>query len=592
MAEIPSRKLAVLLHADVVGSTALVRLDETVAHERMQNAFRRLAEVIAIHGGIAHEIRGDALVAEFSKASDAISAAIAFQSANSDHNERLSDDIRPVVRVGIALGEVVIADGTITGEGIVLAQRLEQLAEPGGACIHDAAYQTVPKRLPFTFENMGEQQLKGFDELVRAYAVRPGPPASPSDLVASSERSVDKLESPDKPSIAVLPFTNMSGDAEQEFFSDGITEDIITELSRFSMFVVIARNSSFAFKGKSVDIKEIGLSLGVDYILEGSVRKSGHRVRVTAQLIEADTGNHLWADRYDRELEDIFAVQDEVAQTIVSMLAVRMEEDALELSKRKPPRDLRAYDLWLRGNRSLDLWTAEGNTEAIELFERAIALDSTFARAHAGLAAACQWTTSYTAWNTSNRDMNAAALAHARRAVELDDTDYQPHVVLAWVHHMRREYEQSRRHLDVALARNPNDADNLAHRSILLTTAGEPELGRVCAEAAIRLNPFHGDFYLCFLGASLFFLDRYEEAIAAFSQAPDGLPEVRALVAAAYALTQRLDEAQEIIQAFIANYSLNWVGEPNAETIVGLFSFKLERDADLLLRGLRAAGMD
>ena len=290
MAETPTRKLAVLLHADVVGSTALMRLNESVAHERMQDAFRRFSEIIAEHGGTAHEIRGDALVAEFRKASDAVAAGTTFQSANANHNESLGDQVRPVVRVGIALGEVVVADGTITGEGIVLAQRLEQLAEPGGVCIQGAAYETVPKRLPFTYENLGEQQLKGFDELIRAYAVRPGPLASPSDLVASSERNVDTLKSPDKPSIAVLPFTNMSGDAEQEFFSDGITEDIITELSRFSMFAVIARNSSFAFKGKSVDIKEIGFSLGVDYILEGSVRKSGHRVRVTAQLIEADTG--------------------------------------------------------------------------------------------------------------------------------------------------------------------------------------------------------------------------------------------------------------------------------------------------------------
>lgn len=243
MEESPSRKLAVLLHADVVGSTALVQADETLAHERIRDAFRRFSEIIATHGGIAHEIRGDAVVAEFSKASDAVSASLSFQDANTAHNRNFDDAVLPVVRVGIAMGEVVIADNTVTGEGIVLAQRLEQLAEPGGVCIQGAAYETVPKRLPFEYENLGERELKGFDEPVRAFRV------VIAGLHAKAvETPSDELKIPDEPSIAVLPFTNMSGDSEQEFFADGLSEDIITGLSSVRGLLVIARGSTFCLQ--------------------------------------------------------------------------------------------------------------------------------------------------------------------------------------------------------------------------------------------------------------------------------------------------------------------------------------------------------
>ena len=531
---------------------------------------------------------GDAVLAMFEAVVDEVSCATAIQEKLRERNQELPDERKVQFRIGVNLGDVIEDRGDIYGDGVNVAARLESLAEPGGICIAGAVHDAVGARLPLVYEFMGEQSVKNIKHSVRAYRVLVD--SEEESKAAPSEKPL--LELPDKPSIAVLPFTNMSGDPEQEYFSDGISEDIITELSRFPMFFVIARNSSFLFKGQSVDMKEIGSSLGVRYVLEGSVRKSGQRVRVTAQLVEAETGNHLWADRYDRELEDIFAVQDEVTQTIVSMLAVRVEEEKLELAKRKSPQDLQAYDLWLRGKKSLDHWTAEGNAEASHLFAEAIAIDPTFARAHAGLAAAYEWATWYSAWNETNRDLGEAALQYAQKAVEIDDTDYQPHTVLAWIYLMRREYERSRRHLDSALARNPNDADNLANRAMILTASGEPEAGRKCAEAAIRLNPHHPDFYLCFLGASLFFLDRYEDAIAAMEQAPDGLPEVRAIVAAACALVERTDDAREHIGKFVANYSLNWKGNPSAETIAGLLSLRRQRDTDLLLRGLRKAGLD
>lgn len=286
----PSRKLAVLLHADVVGLTALVQLDETLAHQRIQDAFRRFSETIAEHDGIAHELRGDALVAEFARASDAVSASLTFQVANTSHNEQLSDQVLPVIRVGIAMGEVVVADNTVTGEGIVLAQRLEQLAEPGGVCIQDAAYQTVPKRLPFEYESLGEREIKGFEEPVRVYSVSTKSGVELPEARGRVQPDTTANDLPEKPSIAVLPFNNMSGDPDQEYFSDGLTEDIITELSHYRDLFVTARNSSFAFRGQSPDIVDVGKKLSVHYVLEGSIRKSGKRIRVSAQLIDARTG--------------------------------------------------------------------------------------------------------------------------------------------------------------------------------------------------------------------------------------------------------------------------------------------------------------
>ncbi|MCP4332310.1 MAG: adenylate/guanylate cyclase domain-containing protein [Gammaproteobacteria bacterium] len=262
-----SRKLAVLLHADIVGSTSLVQENETLAHERIQDTFRRFSETIASHGGIAHEIRGDALVAEFTRASDAVSAAVDFQLANATHIEELLDEIRPIVRIGIAMGEVVIADNTVTGEGIVLAQRLEQLAKPGSVCIQGAAYETVPKRLPFVYENLGSHNLKGFEEPINACAVRHESDTTVVVTKALSSGATVDANLSDKPSIAVLPFANMSGDTEQEYFSEGITEDIIIELSRFRDLYIIARNSTFTFKGQDVDINR-----GVKLLLDSTDR--------------------------------------------------------------------------------------------------------------------------------------------------------------------------------------------------------------------------------------------------------------------------------------------------------------------------------
>ena len=319
-----SRKLAVILHADVVGSTSLVQKNEAIAHKRIQAAFHQFSETIRSYGGIAREIRGDALVAEFERASDAVAAALAFQVSNVELNTAIEDDIQPQVRIGISLGEVIVADNTVTGTGVVLAQRLEQLAGPGGVVVQGSVSETVPTRMPFEFGYLGEQDLKGFDKPVRAFSasLQEGKTLpAPEVTAAPHSAKPEGLQVPDKPSIAVLPFISMSSDPEQEFLADGITDDIITNLSRFRDLFVIASNSSFVYKGKAVNVQNVSRELGVRYILEGSIQKSKDEIRINAQLIEGSTGSHLWAERYQRHGEDIFALQDEVVGLIVGSLA-------------------------------------------------------------------------------------------------------------------------------------------------------------------------------------------------------------------------------------------------------------------------------
>ena len=378
-----SRKLAVILHADVVGSTSLVQKNETLAHERIQSAFHQFSETINSYGGMTRELRGDALVAEFDRASDAVTAALAFQDLNEEFNATLNDDIQPQLRIGISLGEVIVADSTITGTGVVLAQRLEQLAESGGIVVQGSVSETVPTRMPFNFESLGEQMLKGFDQPVRAFTAKlqPGEALPPPEVSATLQSAEPKgLQVPDKPSIAVLSFTNLSGDPEQEYFADGIVEDIITELSREPELFVIARNSSFAYKGQSPDIRQIGRELGVRYVLEGSVRKAGNRIRLNAQLIEAETNHHIWAERYDRALEEVFKLQDELTNTITNTLLQKVRDTSIERAMRQAPRDLGAYDQVLRAYGLFLRFDQAHNIEVIRLVEMALATEPDYAR--------------------------------------------------------------------------------------------------------------------------------------------------------------------------------------------------------------------
>lgn len=513
-----SRKLVVILHADVVDSTALVRQNETLAHQRIQHAFQHFSKIIKSHDGVAHEIRGDALVAEFSRASDAVAAALDYQAENIEHNRELTDKIQPVVRIGIAMGEVVVADNTITGEGVVLAQRLEQLASPGGVCIQGAAYETLPKRLPFEYQNLGEKKLKGFDEVIRVYSVKDQVQSNTTLLAASNPADVHSLELPKKPSIAVLPFNNMSNDSEQEFFADGISEDIITELSKFRSFFVIARNSSFTFKNQQLNVREVGRELGVRYVVEGSVRRAGNRVRISAQLIDAIDDKHIWAERYDRDLEDIFAVQDEVTQAIVTAIEPQLATTEQQRARRKPTENLDAWECYQRG-----LWYMFGyahTDQALHYFHRAIELDPEFGSAYAGIAYTYAIQILLGASIDKEEDVKQGVSA-ADTALSIDQTDPFAHFARGRISIFNGEHEKSISEFKRAISLNPNYA--LAHFGLAhgLWHAGRPAEALPHHDEAMRLSP-HDPIQWAFLASkaiALIMIERYEEGVALSQEA-------------------------------------------------------------------------
>ncbi len=584
-----THKLAVMVHADVAGSTALVRRDDALAHERIRNVFRRFSQKIESYNGHPLELRGDALVAEFDRASDAVVAALAFQVENAQFNATLKDEIQPTVRIGISLGEVVVADNTITGEGIVLAQRLEQLAPSGGVCIQGAVYEAIPRRLPFDYENLGERELKGFSEPVRAYAVslKPGEippppeihavleekqpkrstkprlvvvaifilllaggllallqPWTPTKVPESDEPSPDPLL--EKPSIAVLPFDNLSGDPEQEYFVDGMTDDLITDLSKLSGLLVIARNSVFAYKGKTVDIKQVSKDLGVAYVLEGSARRAGKKIRINVQLIDASTGAHIWADRYDRDLEDVFLVQDEVVSNIVSSLAVKLSDTEASQLAELPTQNLEAYDYFLRAERGLYSHDSKGLDEALSFYWGATSLDPDFARAWAGDARAA-----VEVWRLDWFDVMPSHIARNRayesagRALELDSKSARAYSVLAILQMVDSHYDEAISSARMAVSLQPSDADAYLNLAIVLAYFGKTDEAVAVMGTALRLdpNPLPGAFRVAGL---ILLLDRqYENAIQQLKKAetaPTDAPHEE--LAMAYAQLGRLDEAK------------------------------------------------
>lgn len=560
-----SRKLAVILHADVVGSTSLVQRNETLAHERIQAAFRRFSETIDSYGGFTRELRGDALVAEFERASDAVTAALAFQVLNEESNAVFQDDIKPQVRTGISLGEVVIADRTISGTGVVLAQRLEQLAEPNGIVVQGSVSETVPSRMPFDYQSLGEQILKGFDQPVRAFSVklRPGEVLPLPELGAGS-RKVKGPETPEKPSIAILAFNNLSNDPGQEYLSDGISENIIAGLSQFPELFVIARQSSFSYKGKSIKVQQIASELGVHFILEGSVLKSENRVRITAQLVDALTGQDLWAQRYDRNWEDIFELQDDITQHIIANLISfegPLEKATRIKSEQKAPSDLRAYDYLLLGREQFFLVTNESNIKARSLFQKALEIDPDYSRGHAWLA----WTHLVDltfGWTQSPTKSRDTSFFHAQRAVELDNSDAEAHWALAavMIHAVFRP-QKALAEYQKAISLSPNNADLLAERGWSISKIGKEDDGVASIKKAMRLNPVHPDWYNQGLIFALYTAKRYEEVIEVAEKFNvRHLPTLLEL-AGSYAQLGRKDEAQEAALNALKlqpGFSLRW----------------------------------
>jgi adenylate cyclase len=503
------RKLAAVLSADVKGYSRLMGEDEEATIRTLTSYREVMANLIQRHRGRVVDFPGDNLLAEFSSVVDAVRCAVEIQDALRARNVELPENRKMEFRIGINLGDVIVEGERIYGDGVNIAARLEGLAEGGGICISGTVYDHIENKLAFDYESLGQHSVKNIRKPIRVYRV--GVKADAAVPEAGRE-----LKVPEKPSIAVLPFVNMSGDPEQEYFSDGITEDLITDLSKISGLFVIARNSTFMYKGKPVKVDQVGQELGVRYVLEGSVRKVGDRVRITAQLVDASTGGHLWAERYDRDLEDIFALQDEVAQKIVSALAVKLTDDEQERLERGYTDNLEAYDYFLRGLEYFNRLTKEGTDQARRLFERAIDLDPEFAAAY-GHMSLTHWLEWSFGW-TQDLQCLEKAFELAQKAAALDDSLPEAHRILGILCLWKKQHDQAIALTERAIALNANYADAIWQLGQVLSFAGKPEEAIDLVKRAMRLNPVYPVVYLWDLGHAYMLAGRYEEAIAALTR--------------------------------------------------------------------------
>lgn len=582
-----NRKLAAILAADVVGYSRLASEDEDRTLARLRTLRSDLIDpTIAVHNGRVIKRTGDGALVEFRSVVDAVRCAVEVQNGMAERNAGVPQDRRIEFRIGIHLGDVVEeSDGDLMGDGVNIASRLEGVAAPGAICLSEDAYRQVKARLDLSVSDLGSTQLKNIAEPIRVYSLQVGAKAAATPEPATSRPAT---AAPPKLSIAVLPFANMSGDAEQDYFADGISEDIITALSKLSQLFVIARNSSFTFKGQNVHVQDVGAKLGVRHVLEGSVRKSGNRVRITAQLIDAISGGHLWAERFDRDLTDIFAVQDDVTQQIVGALALNLTDGARPRLAPEPPRNTEAYDCFLRGRELWHRLTKETNTAARDLLQRATELDPNFASAYAFLALT-HGIDYLNRWGASPPESMAQAEEAATRAVTLDDSDPWAHWALAIAKLYTRRHDEAVDEVERALALNPNFAEAHVCRGETLYYSGRPEEALESFARGKTLNPYFPDVVLHFQALALFQLARYDEAVELLLQrlARNATTDVsRALLAASYGHLGRLEEARAAWQEVLRvnpDFSLEYRRK--------VLPYKNPADFELMVDGLRKAGV-
>ena len=623
--------LAVILHADVAGSTELVQQDKELAHERIRDSFQRFSDTIEKYQGHVLELRGDALLGEFEHAYDAVAAALSFQVDHANYIIQLKDDLRPIIRVGIAIGEVIIADSTVTGAGVVQAQRIEQLADPGSVFITSAIQEALSKRLPLDLENMGEKSLKGFDFPVRVFRVKLSAdqsiPAPQQDSQQTSSTKIPKLLGtivvialviaagtvywfntknpqeepvltkntayplPDKPSVAVLPFINMSDDPKQEYFADGMTDDLITDLSKISGLFVIARNSSFSYKGQNVKVRHVAKELGVRYVIEGSVRRAGNQVRINAQLIDTTTGGHLWAERFDGSLADIFALQDQVAAKIVEAMSVTLTPQEQEDLESLGTSNADAHDAYLQGLSFYLRNTPSDNAKAEPHFKRAVELDPDFKRAYAALAKVYH--------KGEDPEYSRALgiywrktifLAHKNLAKSVGANIAGVHVVLSRMALNKHQLGVALQEAEKALKLNRNDVDALKVKAKALIYSGQYAEGQSLANRIIRLDPAALAEPLYIIALSQYALGNYNRAAEYAEQATVNDPATRAyalLLAAAYGKLGMQREAKEAM----VKYRVSWRWPFWISAAVYQYPFQ---DSDILRHladGFKAAGL-
>jgi adenylate cyclase len=571
------RRLAAILAADVVGYSALMQRAEEATYAEFERLKREVIEPsLTRHDGRLIKTTGDGALAEFASPSAAVRCAVEMQESIASGRSPLT------LRIGVNLGEVIVgADGDLFGDGINIAVRLEGTADPGGILISEKVYSEVEGKLEVGFEDRGEQQLKNISKPVRTFAVRTGAFFPPTERLSAAPPL------PDKPTIAiaVLPFENMSGDPEQEYFADGMVEEITTALSRFKWLFVIARNSSFTLKGKAVDVKEVGRRLGVRYILEGSVRKAAGKVRITGQLIDAVTGAHIWADRFERDLTDVFALQDEVTVAVVSAIQPKIIQTEIAMAARRRPENLTAYDFWLRAIQQSSLTTREGLAEAIRLAHRALELDPGFGRA-ASLASVFHLSNVVLGYSTDPQFECEEAVRLSRLALRIDDGDPNTLARASLISALVvRDSESALEMADRAVALNPNSFDAWSARGWVYRAAGLPQEAVRSFERSIRMSPIDPAMFAG-MGMALVELRRFDEAIVAGRKAQRHNPShplAYFCLASAFAHLGRDAEAREAAARLL---------EVNpAVTISGWIAWGGQSNAQLVTEGLRKAGL-
>jgi adenylate cyclase len=592
-----TRRLAAILAADVAGYSRLMGADEEGTHERLKAHLRELVDPkIEEHRGRIVKNTGDGFLAEFASVVDAVRCAVEVQRGMIDREPETPDDQRIRLRIGINLGDVIAEEHDIFGDGVNVAARLEALAEPGGICVSRVVRDQIRDKLDFAFDDLGEQQVKNITRPVRVYRVRlrgplPNPPPPAGEGSARSARvgaaEPSALPLPDKPSIAVMPFVNMSGDPEQEYFVDGMVEEIITALSRIRWLFVIARNSTFTYKGRPADAKEVGRELGVRYVLEGSVRKAGMQVRITGQLIDAMTGTHLWADRFDGSLADIFELQDRVALSVAGIIEPTLQAAEMRRSAARRTTDLSAYDLYLRALAVFYPITKERTLEALGSLEQAIAIDRHYGSALA-LAAACHMRLVLDGRTDAPETTRRKAIDLARQALEVGENDPGTLVTAARVlAQFGEDIGAMIGLIDRALALNPSYARGWNMSGLLRVYAGQHDLAIEHIETSLRLSPHERiGTPLLTMGLAYFFKRRFDEAatkLLSSIQDDPGFPASYRALAACYAYMGRLDEARAIVARLRAI---------TAQVVPSDLPWRNSEDRELALSGLRLAASE
>jgi adenylate cyclase len=569
------RHLAAVLAADIVGYSRLMEQDEAGTLAALKARHKDVVRpLVTKHQGRIFKVMGDGVLAEFGSAVNAVQCAVELQHGMAAANGDLPEDRHIILRIGVNLGDIMIESDDRYGDGVNIAARLEGIADPGGILVSGTIYDHVRNKIDTGFDDLGAQSLKNILEPVRVYRVAGTPRVSVAATKITSDR----------PSIAVLPFANMSEDPEQQYFSDGITEDIITELSRFRQLLVIARKPSSQNRGDVIDVKGVGRELGAKYVVQGGVRRLGNRIRITVQLIDAVSGNHLWAERFDCDQQEVFAVQDQVIGTIVGTLVGRLQAAGADQASRRPPTSLLAYECVLRG-KSLPLGDLETEAERRRMFERAIELDPKYGQAYALLAHSV-----FLEWF---RDMTGSdieldrAFRLAKKAVALDERDSMCQFAIGWIYLFRKSFDLAEEHYRRALELNPNNPEQVARMGSLYVFLGKPDEAMGWLKRAKLLDPYiDADSYWDILGCIHFVMHRYDDAITTFSQKPTESFWAQAYLAACSALHDSCERAQEFaaeVLRLAPDFSLNRLAEKEP--------YKSPADRQHLINGLRKAGL-